>query len=101
MNTELLAKVKLMLSIADTSKDSLFDSFIDDAKEEVVNYCGLTEYNTKFNSTVVKMVLHNYTKLNTQGISSQSYSGVTENYIDGYSIDILSVLNANRRVKFI
>ena len=38
---------------------------------------------------------------NTEGLSSQSYSGVSESYIDGYPAEIKSVLNSKRKVKFL
>ena len=40
-------------------------------------------------------------RMNTEGLQSQSYSGVSENYIDGYPADILAVLNRKRRVKLL
>ena len=36
---------------------------------------------------------------NTEGLSSQSFSGVSETYIDGYPEDIKAVLNRKRRIK--
>ncbi len=38
---------------------------------------------------------------NTEGLSSQSFSGVSETYIDGYPAEIKAILNRKRRVKFI
>ena len=40
-------------------------------------------------------------RLNTEGLASQSYSGVSESYIDGYPADIMAVLKRKRRVKVI
>jgi hypothetical protein len=37
----------------------------------------------------------------TEGLASQSYSGVNESYIDGYPAEIVAVLNSKRRVKFV
>jgi hypothetical protein len=38
-------------------------------------------------------------RMNTEGLLSQSFSGVSENYIDGYPADIQAVLNRKRKVK--
>ena len=38
---------------------------------------------------------------NTEGLASQSYSGVSESYIDGYPAEIQAILNRKRKVKFI
>lgn len=35
----------------------------------------------------------------TEGLASQSFSGVSENYIDGYPADIVSALNRKRKMK--
>ena len=100
---EKLLKVKLLLGIAanDITKDNLLTMLIDDAIVEVIDYCNLKQYNTNLDSTVVKMVTQNYNKISNQGIASQSYSGVSETYVDGYSADVMTQLNKNRRVKFL
>lgn len=100
---EKLLKVKLLLDIAadDATKDNLLTMLIDDAVVEVIDYCNLKEYNTNLDSTVVKMATQNYNKISSQGIASQSYSGVSETYVDGYSADVMAQLNKNRRVKFL
>ena len=35
----------------------------------------------------------------TEGLTSQSYSGVSESYIDGYPAEIKAILNRKRRMK--
>lgn len=37
-------------------------------------------------------------RLNTEGLVSQSYSGINENYVDGYPADILAILKRKRRI---
>jgi hypothetical protein len=46
--------------------------------------------------TVIKL-----NRMNTEGLASQSYSGVSENYIDGYPAEILTVLNRKRKIKLL
>lgn len=38
---------------------------------------------------------------NTEGLASQSYSGVSESYIDGYPEEIQSILKGKRRIKVV
>lgn len=38
-------------------------------------------------------------RLNTEGLASQGFSGVSESYIDGYPADILAILNRKRKVR--
>jgi hypothetical protein len=40
-------------------------------------------------------------RLNTEGLSAQSLSGVSETYVDGYPADIMAVLNRKRKIKVI
>lgn len=100
---EMNLKVKLLLGIAaaDITKDTLIDMLLEDAIAEVTDYCNLKIYDSKFDSTVVKMVSQNYNKVSTQGISSQSFSGVSESFVDGYSADVMTMLNKSRRVRFL
>lgn len=37
----------------------------------------------------------------TQGLASQSFSGVSESYIDGYPAEIVAVLNRKRKIKVV
>lgn len=93
--------IKVLLGITDTSKDELISYLIDDAIAEVVSYCNLKSYDVRLNSIVIKMVLQNYNKVKIQGITSHSYSGVSESYTDGYTADVMAQLNKHRRVRFL
>ena len=97
----MLEKVKLMLGIADTTKDALIEMLAEDAMVEVTGYCNMNLYDTKLDSTVAKMVIQNYNRASIQGIASESFSGVSESYVNGYTIDVMNVLNKNRRVRFL
>lgn len=100
---EILEKIKLLqgISTLDTSKDDVLIMLIEDAKTEAVDYCNLSIYDVKLDSTIVKMVIQNYNKGITQGIASESFSGVAQSYINGYTSDVIAMLNKNRKVKFI
>lgn len=38
---------------------------------------------------------------NTEGLTSQSFSGVSESYLDGYPKEITDILRSKRKIKFI
>ena len=40
-------------------------------------------------------------RIGTEGLDSQSYSGVSESYTDGYPADILAILNRKRKIKVV
>ena len=50
---------------------------------------------------VEKIAVIKLNRMNTEGLSSQSYSGVSESYADGYPADVLKVLNRKRKIKVI
>ena len=96
---DILEKVNLLLD--NPNKDELLTMLIEDAKTESTDYCNLSAYNVKLDSTIVKMVIQNYNKGRVQGINSESFSGVSESYINGYSNDVYIMLNKNRKLKTI
>lgn len=67
---------------------------------EVETYCGRDLDNTldliAKQITVIKL-----NRKNTEGLSSQSFSGVNENYLNDYPADIKAILNKKRKVKII
>lgn len=94
---EIIEKVNLLLD--NPGKDALIGMLIEDAKTESTDYCNLSAYVTKLDPVIVKMVIQNYNKARTQGIASESFSGVSQSYINGYSSDIIVMLNKNRKLK--
>lgn len=46
--------------------------------------------------TAIKLI-----RMGTEGITSQSFSGVSESYLDGYPADIQAVLNRKRKIKVV
>lgn len=40
-------------------------------------------------------------RINTEGLTAQGFSGVSESYIDGYPADIQAVLNRKRKIKVV
>lgn len=49
----------------------------------------------------MKMAIIKLNRLNTEGLASQAFSGVSESYIDGYPEDIQMILRAKRKIKII
>lgn len=93
---EILDKIKLLLPNAN---DDILSLLIDLAKDFSINYCNLSEYNTALDNIIVKMVLEDFNKLGSEGISSKSFSGVSESYTTDYSAEIYKMLNKHRYLK--
>ena len=96
-------QIKTLLGIesSDTSKDILLNTIIDMCADEAVTYCRLSEYEDKLDGAVIKMVIQSYNRLGSEGIASQSFSGVNESYVEGYTLDIIKMLNRFKRIVLI
>ena len=70
------------------------------ASAEVEDYCK-RELDTVLELAAEQIAVIKLNRKNTEGLASQSYSGVNESYIDGYPAEIQAILNRKRKVKFI
>lgn len=48
-----------------------------------------------------KIAVIKLNRINTEGLASQGFSGVSESYIDGYPAEVLAVLNRKRKIKVV
>lgn len=70
------------------------------ALSEVEEYCN-REVDLALELIAERIAVIKLNRLNTEGLASQAYSGVSESYIDGYPAEIQAVLNRKRRLKVI
>ena len=70
------------------------------AISEVEEYCN-RELDAALELIAEKIAVIKLNRMNTEGLASQSYSGVSESYIDGYPAEILTVLNRKRKIKIV
>lgn len=68
------------------------------ALAEVEAYCN-READSILELMAEKIAVIKLNRINTEGLSSQSFSGVSETYLDGYPADIQAVLNRKRKLK--
>ena len=94
----MLEKIKICLT-NNTYTDELINLFIEDTTKEVKIYCNREDIDTELESVIRRIVIIKLNRMNSEGLSSQSFSGVSESFIDGYPQDIISVLNRKRKLK--
>lgn len=95
----MLNDIKIMLGErAANYTDELINLTIKQATLEVETYCNRT-IDVELSLIVEKLVIIKLNRLNTEGVASQSYSGVSESYTNGYPAEILAVLNRKRKLK--
>ena len=97
----MLEEIKILLGdAAGNYTDAQISLALKMALAEVESYCK-RKADTELELCAEKIAVIKLNRLNTEGLAGQSYSGVTENYIDGYPADILAILNSKRKVKFL
>lgn len=97
----MLEEIKLLLGDAATNySDALISLAYRMAVAEVEDYCK-RELDSNLELIAMRIAIIKLNTLNTEGLASQGFSGVSESYINGYPADIIAVLNRKRKVKVI
>lgn len=97
----MIDEIKLLLGDAAVNySDDLIGLCLKQAIAEVEGYCN-REIDYELEMIAEKIAIIKLNRMNTEGLASQSFSGVSESYIDGYPQDILNVLNRKRKIKII
>jgi hypothetical protein len=97
----MIEDIKILLGdAAESFNDSLINLCIRQATAEVESYCN-RELDTELEMCVERIVILKLNRINTEGLDSQSYSGISENYINGYPADLLAILNRKRKIKVV
>lgn len=95
----MIEEIKLLLGEAASNySDALIGLCAKQALAEVEAYCK-READAELEMAAEQIAIIKLLRMNTQGLSSQSFSGVSENYIDGYPAEILAVLDRKRKIK--
>lgn len=97
----MIEEIKLLLGDAVSNySDAQIGLCLKLALAEVEAYCNRSlDYELEIIAEKIAIIKLN--RLNSEGLASQSYSGVSESYIDGYPAEILSVLNRKRKIKIL
>ena len=97
----MIEEIKILLGdAADNFTDAQIGLCAKHALAEVEAYCR-RELDYELEIVAEKIAILKLNRLNTEGLASQSYSGVSESYVDGYPADILAILNRKRRIKVV
>lgn len=91
---------KLRLLLGNSASEELLELLISQAQDFLLLFCGISEYDEKYDSLIVRMVVEDYNKMGNEGIKSRSFSGLSESYIeDPYSAIIMSQLKSYKRLR--
>ena len=95
----MIEEIKVMLGEAATNfSDAQISLVYKLALAEVEAYCN-READEVLLLMAERIAVIKLNRTNSEGLASQAFSGVSENYLDGYPADILAVLNRKRKIK--
>ena len=97
----MIDNIKLLLGAAAANfTDAQITLALEMAKAEIEAYCNRV-MDLELEMIAQRIATIKLMRMNTEGLQSQSFSGVSENYVDGYPADIMTVLNRKRKVKLL
>lgn len=97
----MIEEIKLLLGDAATNfSDAQISLAYKMALAEVEAYCK-READATLELMAEKIAVIKLNRSNTEGLASQSFSGVSESYIDGYPAEVVAILNSKRKIKVV
>ena len=84
----MLESIKLRLGLTDNSKDPLICDYISDVTEDILEILNMNELPKKAESIVKDLVIIKYNLNGSEGLTSESYSGISQAFIDDIPKDI-------------
>lgn len=95
----MIEEIKLLLGdAADNYSDALISLVYKMSLAEVEDYTG-RDADAALELVAEKIAIIKLNRINTEGLASQSFSGISESYVDGYPADILAALNRKRKLR--
>ena len=95
----MLEEIKILLGeAAENYTDAQINLCLKMALAEVEAYTN-READTILELVAQKIAIIKLSRINTEGLASQSFSGVSESYINDYPEDIKTILNRKRKIK--
>lgn len=97
----MIEEIKILLGDAASNfTDAQISLCLKLALAEVEAYCRRS-VDAELELVVYEITKIKLNRLNTEGLSAQSFSGVSESYIDGYPAEIQAVLDRKRKIKVV
>lgn len=95
----MIDNIKLMLgNSASNYTDEQINLAYRRASLEVEAYC-MRELDIELEMIVEEIAVIKLNRMNSEGLASQSYSGVSESYLNDYPQHIKNILNRKRKIK--
>lgn len=92
-------KIRLGIELSDTSQDSLLNLLLEDAANEILDYCNRELILPKMEGLQRELAITYYNRQGTEGEASHSEGGISVSYSTEIPENIKSRLNAYRLLK--
>ena len=97
----MVEELKILLGdAANNFTDAQISLCLKMALSEVEAYCN-RRLDYELETIAERIAIIKLNRLNTEGLSTQAFSDVSESYINGYPEDIMAVLRRKRKIKVI
>ena len=94
-------KLATLIGKPELKNDARLAMLIDIAEEEFIAYCRRTDVPPAARSLVLQMAVIKYNQIGSEGLASADFSGVAENWIDGYPDNLKRALNRFCLARFV
>ncbi|WP_343759306.1 phage head-tail connector protein [Clostridium oceanicum] len=94
----LLEKIKRRSNVSINQKDELLNDFIEETQLEISEYINSNEIPKVLESVLIDIVIIKLNRLGNEGLLSESFSGISQTYIDDLPKYILKKLRRNRKL---
>lgn len=97
----MIEEIKLMLGAAvGNYTDAQIALALRLALSDIEVYCK-RPIDAELELVAMRMAVVRLNRINTEGLTAQAYSGVSESYLDGYPEDIQMILRGKRKIKVV
>lgn len=97
-NKKILEKVKRRSNAAKSQSNDLLNDFIEETQEEIKDLIHREDIPLSLEGTIADIVVIKCNRLGTEGISSESFSGVSTSYMNDLPKDIIKKLRSCRKL---
>lgn len=91
---------KINLLLGGAANEELIELLISQAKSFLLLFCNLSEYNSKYDALIIRMVVEDFNRMGSEGVKSKSFNGLSETFGDDpYSPLLMSQLRSYKRIR--
>lgn len=91
---------KIMLLLGNSASEELIETLISQAKSFLLLFCNLSEYDSRYDSLIIRMVVEDFNRMGSEGMTSKSFNGLSQSFGESpYSSLVMTQLNSYKRIR--